>query len=82
MRTLFVTNLTYSINEDDLRKVFEEYGEVASVKLITNKGTDKSRGIAFVTMLDGNEADQAKSDLDGAEYEGRRIYVNDARTPE
>ena len=75
---IFVGNLNYNITEDDIRDIFEEYGELNSVKLITDKFTGKSKGFGFVEMSDEDEAKKAIEDLNGAEVEGRTIVVNES----
>lgn len=75
---IFVGNLNYVITEDDIRGFFEEYGELSSVKLITDKFTGKSKGFAFVEMADEQEAKKAIEELNGAEVEGRTMVVNES----
>ena len=76
---LYVGNLSYQLHEDQLTKAFEAYGEVASVRLITDRETGRPRGFGFVEMAD-NEAGQAAIDaLNGSELEGRKLVVNEAR---
>ncbi len=75
---IFVGNLNYSITEDDIREIFEEYGELSSVKLITDKFTSKSKGFAFVEMADDSEAKKAIEELNGADVEGRSMVVNES----
>jgi RNA recognition motif-containing protein len=75
---IFVGNLNYSITEDDLKEIFEEYGELNSVKLITDKFTGRSKGFGFVEMSDAEEAKKAIEELNGAEVEGRSMVVNES----
>jgi RNA recognition motif-containing protein len=75
---IFVGNLNYSITEDDLKEIFEEYGELNSVKLITDKFTGRSKGFGFVEMPDADEAKKAIEELNGAEVEGRSMVVNES----
>lgn len=76
---LYVGNLSYQLHEDQLSKAFEQYGEVASVRLITDRETGRPRGFGFVEMAD-NDAGQAAIDgLNGSELEGRKLVVNEAR---
>ena len=75
---IFVGNLNYSITEDDLKEIFEEYGELSSVKLITDKFTGRSKGFGFVEMSDAEEAKKAIEELNGAEVEGRSMVVNES----
>ncbi len=75
---IFVGSLPYSLEENELREFFEEYGEVSSVKIITDKFSGKSKGFGFVEMPDDEQAKKAIAELDGAEVSGRTIVVNKA----
>ncbi len=75
---IFVGNLNYAITEDDMREIFEEYGELSSVKLITDKFTGRSKGFGFVEMPDAEQAKKAIEELNGAEVEGRTMVVNES----
>ena len=79
---IYVGNLSYSMTEDELRNVFEEYGEVSSVNIITDKYTGKTKGFGFVEMSDNAQADEAIKALNEAEIKGRNIKVNQARQRE
>lgn len=79
---IYVGNLSYSMTDDELRNVFEEYGEVSSVNIITDKYTGKSKGFGFVEMSDNAQADEAIKALNEAEIKGRNIKVNQARQRE
>lgn len=70
------------MTEDSIRKLFEQFGQVTSVKLIIDKITGNPRGFAFVEMPLAAEAQQAIEQLDGQLVEGQNIVVNQARTPE
>jgi len=76
---IYVGNLPYSIVEEDLKEIFEEYGEVASVKIISDKFTGRSKGFGFVEMEDNQEANKAIEELNNAELSGRNIKVNESR---
>ncbi len=76
---IYVGNLDYRVNENDLVEVFEEYGKVDSAKIIMDKFNGRSKGFGFVTMEDHNEAKRAIDRLDGATYENRKIVVNEAK---
>ena len=78
---IYVGNLSYDAGEEDLREAFGAHGEVASVKIITDKYTNRSKGFAFVEMADDESAQKAISELDGTEVKGRAIRVNEARPP-
>ena len=75
---IFVGSLHYDINEADLKEIFEEYGAVSSVKIITDKFTGKSKGFGFVEMANDAEAKKAIEELNEAELEGRKMVVNEA----
>jgi len=76
---IYVGNLQYGLNEDELKSVFEEYGSVESAKIITDRETGRSKGFGFVEMPDDNAAQDAINDLDGAELGGRAMRVSEAR---
>jgi len=73
---IFVGSLPFHIEEAELRSIFEEYGEVASAKIITDKLTGKSRGFGFIEMPSDELAQKAIDELNGAELDGRTIVVN------
>ncbi len=73
---LYVGNLSYSTNEDSLRELFSQYGEVESVTVMSDRETGRSRGFGFVEMADASSAMEA---LNGAEFEGRTLRVDLAR---
>jgi RNA recognition motif-containing protein len=77
---IYVGNLSYDVTQKDLEECFEAYGKVASVRLIENKFNGKSKGFGFVEMADRGEAMAAISALEGKEYKGRKIVVNEARS--
>jgi len=79
---IYVSNLGFSVQDEDLREYFAEYGEVTSAKVITDKFTNRSRGFGFVEMPDENAAQKAIKELNGAVVEGRSISVNVARPRE
>jgi RNA recognition motif-containing protein len=76
---LYIGNLAYDVTEDDLRNAFSEFGEVSSVKIITDKFSGRPKGFGFVEMPDNSEADQAIKALNGKVLNGRSIKVNQAR---
>ncbi|MBN2775604.1 MAG: RNA-binding protein [Prolixibacteraceae bacterium] len=76
---IYVGNLSFKIDEEDLKKVFEAYGEVDSVKIITDKFSGRSKGFGFVEMSDDEEAKKAIDGLNNSEIDGRNIVVNQAR---
>lgn len=75
---IFCGSLPFSLKEDELRGFFEEYGEVSSVKIITDKFSGRSKGFGFVEMPVDDEARKAISELNGAEVDGRTIVVNES----
>lgn len=79
---IYVSNLSFNVQDDDLRGFFETYGEVTSAKVITDKLTGRSRGFGFVEMSDDSAAKTAISELDGGMVEGRAIRVNEAKPRE
>lgn len=76
---IFVGNLAYSVTEEDLRSVFEKYGEVTSSNIIMDRTTGRSRGFGFVEMPDKNNAEAAIRELNLAEFQGRAMTVNEAK---
>jgi len=78
---LYVGNLNYSLQEDELKQIFSEFGEVVSVKIITDKYTGQGKGFGFVEMTDETEASKAIDGLNGVDVKGRNIKVNKARPP-
>ena len=79
---IYVGNLSYEVEENTIRALFESHGNVSGVKLLTDRETGRSRGIAFVTMDDFKEAKTAIKALDGEELSGRPMKVNQARERE
>lgn len=76
---IFIGNLNFTLSEDELREVFEEYGEVGSAKIITDKYSGRSKGFGFVEMANDEQANQAIEALNGSSLKGRDINVNQAR---
>jgi len=76
---IYVGNLAYEITEEDLRKAFEAFGQVESVKIITDKYSGHSKGFGFVEMSDKAEAQSAIEGLNDKELKGRTLNVNEAR---
>ena len=75
---IFVTKLNYDSRENSIQELFEAYGEVESVKLITDKDTGRSKGFAFVEMPNDEEGTKAIEGLDGTDLDGRQIVVKKA----
>lgn len=76
---IYVGNLSYDVTEADLRQAFESFGSVASVSLITDKFSGRSKGFGFVEMPAKEEARTAISQLNGRDLKGRAMTVNEAR---
>ena len=79
MKNIFVGNLDFAATESSLRSLFEPYGNVDRVNLVTDRDTGRSRGFAFVEMSDAAEADRAIAALNGHELDGRALNINEAR---
>jgi RNA recognition motif-containing protein len=77
--TIYVGNLSYDTTEEDIRQVFAQHGEVASVSIVTYRETGRSRGFAFVEMPDGDEAKEAIEKVNETEIAGRSITVSESR---
>ena len=82
MKNIFVGNMTFQTTEDDLRALFEPFGQVARVHIAVDRETRRSRGFGFVEMPNDAEAAQAMQSLDGKDLNGRAIKVNEARPRE
>jgi len=76
---IYVGNLNYNLTEDELREVFEEFGEVSSAKIINDKYSGRSKGFGFVEMPNDSEAQDAIDNLNDKDVGGRNIKVNQAR---
>ncbi|MBS1601330.1 MAG: RNA-binding protein [Bacteroidetes bacterium] len=79
---IYVSNLSFNVQDEDLREFFAPYGEVTSAKVIMDKMTNQSRGFGFVEMSDEAASKKAIAELDGATVENRTIKVNEARPRE
>ncbi len=75
---IYVSNISFGLTEGDLQEAFAEYGDVSSVKIITDKFTGKSKGFGFVEMDNDNEATNAIEQLNGTELGGRELQVKKA----
>ena len=76
---IYVGNLAYSVTEDDLRSAFEDFGEITSINIIKDRFSGQSKGFGFVEMPSAEEARSAINELNGKEFKGRAISVNEAR---
>jgi len=81
-RELYVGNLSYSADEEDLRSAFGEFGSVETVNIVTDRETGRSRGFGFVKMSTDDEAQKAITGLGGKELKERALVVNEARPRE
>ena len=79
MKNIFVGNLDFAATESSIRSLFEPYGQVDRVNLVTDRDTGRSRGFAFVEMTDSAEADRAIAALNGTDLDGRALNINEAR---
>lgn len=78
-KKLFVGSLSWNTDDNGLRAAFERFGDVLDAKVITDRETGRSRGFGFVTFADGNSADDAMQQMNGADLDGRTINVNEAQ---
>ena len=76
---VYVGNLSYDLSEEDLKEAFEEFGEVASAKIISDRYSGRSKGFGFVEMTSDDEGKAAIEALSGKELSGRTMVVNEAR---
>ena len=79
---IYVSNLSFNVQDEDLKSYFADYGEVTSAKVINDKETGRSRGFGFVEMSDDAVAQKAITELDGATVDGRAIKVSVAKPRE
>ena len=79
MKNIFVGNLSFNTVEDELRQLFQTYGQVDRVSILTDRETGRSRGFAFVEMANAEEGEKAIAALNGTDVGGRTINVNEAR---
>ena len=79
MKNIFVGNLSYGTTEDAVRALFEAYGTVDKVSIITDRDTGRAKGFGFVEMSSNSDADRAIAALNGKDVDGRALNVNEAR---
>ena len=79
---IYVANIPWKASEEQLKTLFAEYGEVSSAKIIMDKVTQRSRGFGFVEMADDAAGKQAVTTLNGADFLGKALVVNEARPRE
>ena len=76
---IYVANISFKASEGELKELFEQHGEVTSAKIIMDKLTNRSRGFGFVEMADSEAAKQAIEELNGYNFQGKELVVNEAR---
>lgn len=76
---IYVGNLLFDVGESDLREAFEQFGQVTEVRLIMDKYTGKSKGFGFIEMPSKDEAEKAIAEMNGKEFMGRALNVNEAK---
>ena len=79
---IYCGNIAYTTTEDDLRDLFSQHGEVSAVRVITDRDTGRSKGFGFVEMVDDGQAKGAIEALDGRDFMGRDVRINEARPRE
>jgi cold-inducible RNA-binding protein len=79
LKNIFVGNLSFNTNEDELRQLFEPHGQVDRVSIMTDRDTGRSRGFGFVEMASNEDGEKAIAALNGSQVGGRTINVNEAR---
>lgn len=81
-KRLFVGSLPYTTTSEELKELFSKIGEVTTADVITDKFTNQGKGFAFVEFADDANADKAIKELNGTDYNGRKLVVNEARPRE
>jgi cold-inducible RNA-binding protein len=79
LKNIFVGNLSFNTSEDELRQMFEAYGQVDRVSIMTDRDTGRSRGFGFVEMTNAEDGEKAIAALNGSQVGGRTLNVNEAR---
>jgi RNA recognition motif-containing protein len=79
---IYLGNLSYSATENTIRDLFEGFGQVTTAKIVTDKFTGSSRGFGFVEMPNDDEAQKAIAELNGKDFQGRKIVANESRPRE
>jgi RNA recognition motif-containing protein len=82
VKNIFVGNLSFGATEDAVRSMFEAYGTVDRVSVVTDRETGRARGFGFVEMSSDDEAERAIAALNGRELDGRALNINEARPKE
>lgn len=81
-KKLYVGNLDYNVVQEDLQDIFSQYGEVLDAVVINDRETGRSKGFGFVELADDEDANKAIEDLNGKEFSGRNLVVNEAKPRE
>lgn len=76
---IYVGNIPYTMSEDELRELFEAHGGVTSARIIKDRETGRSKGFGFVNMPETDEAENAINEMNGSDFKGRPLRVNEAR---
>lgn len=76
---IYVANIPWKATEEELKGLFAEYGEVSSAKIVIDKFTQRSRGFGFIEMKDDSAGSKAINELNGADFMGKNLVVNEAR---
>jgi len=79
VKNIFVGNLSFNTGEDELRQLFEQYGQVDRISIMTDRDTGRSRGFGFVEMANAEDGEKAIAALNGTQVGGRTLNVNEAR---
>ena len=79
---IYVGNLRYNLTEDALKELFEEFGDVTSVKIVKDRFSGESKGFGFVEMASDDDAKKAIAELNGKDHDGRALRVNEAHPRE
>jgi cold-inducible RNA-binding protein len=82
LKNIFVGNLSFGATEDAVRSLFEQYGTVDRVSIVTDRDTGRAKGFGFVEMSGDAEAERAINSLNGQELDGRNLTINEARPKE
>lgn len=78
-KRLYVGNLPFSVNSEKLKEIFSVYGNIEEATVVSFKDSGKSKGFGFVTLSDDAQGEKAKTEMNGKEVEGRKIFVNEAK---
>ncbi|MCG2722829.1 MAG: RNA-binding protein [Thermodesulfovibrionales bacterium] len=79
MSKMYVGNISYNTTEEELRELFSEYGEIASLKIMKDQFTDRSKGFGFIEMANDEDAKKAMATLNGKDFMGKSLTVAEAR---